>query len=303
MKLARTFVVTLGLAAATAAQAQDPGTLNPKPLPPLANPNAPGTPAKELFGRKREPAPLAARAIGSYARGCVAGATALPVDGETWQVMRLSRNRNWGHPRLISFLERVGKRVPEINGWPGLLVGDMSQPRGGPMLTGHASHQLGLDADVWLTPMPDRRLSREEREMMSATDMVRPDRLDIDPSRWTPKHTALIRAVAREPEVARIFINPGIKKALCREAGSDRAWLSKVRPTFGHNYHFHIRLWCPRGEAGCADQDPPPSGDGCGAELDRWFTHAMRFPKPGKPRPPLTMAQLPAECRQVLAAE
>ena len=303
MKLARTFVVTLGLAAATAAQAQDPGTLNPKPLPPLANPNAPGTPAKELFGRKREPAPLAARAIGSYARGCVAGATALPVDGETWQVMRLSRNRNWGHPRLISFLERVGKRVPEINGWPGLLVGDMSQPRGGPMLTGHASHQLGLDADVWLTPMPDRRLSREEREMMSATDMVRPDRLDIDPSVWTPKHTALIRAVAREPEVARIFVNAGIKRALCREAGGDRGWLTKVRPMFGHNYHFHIRLWCPRGEAGCADQDPPPSGDGCGAELDRWLTQAMRFPKPGKPRPPMTMAQLPAECRQVLVAE
>ncbi|HEX2726019.1 MAG TPA: penicillin-insensitive murein endopeptidase [Beijerinckiaceae bacterium] len=303
MKLARTFAVTLVLAAATAAQAQDPGTLNPKPLPPLANPNAPGTPAKELFGRKREPAPLAARAIGSYARGCVAGATALPVDGQTWQVMRLSRNRNWGHPRLISFLERLGKRVPEINGWPGLLVGDISQPRGGPMLTGHASHQLGLDADVWLTPMPDRRLTREEREMMSATDMVRPDRLDIDPSTWTPRHTALIRAVAGEPEVARIFVNPGIKKALCREAGSDRGWLSKVRPMFGHNYHFHIRLWCPRGEAGCADQDPPPSGDGCGDELDRWFTQAMRFPKPGKPRPPMTMAQLPAECRQVLVAE
>jgi penicillin-insensitive murein endopeptidase len=291
------------LVAATAAQAQDPGTLNPKPLPPLANPNAPGTPAKELFGRKREPAPLAARAIGGYARGCVAGAAALPVDGDTWQVMRLSRNRNWGHPRLIAFLERIGKRVPEINGWPGILVGDISQPRGGPMLTGHASHQLGLDADVWLTPMPDRRLSREEREMMSATDMVRADRLDIDPSAWTSKHTALIRAVAREPEVARIFVNAGIKKALCREAGSDRGWLTKVRPMFGHNYHFHIRLWCPRGEAGCADQDPPPSGDGCDAELDRWFTHAMRFPKPGKPRPPMTMAQLPAECRQVLVAE
>jgi penicillin-insensitive murein endopeptidase len=303
MTLVRAFSFALVLAAATAAHAQDPGTLNPKPLPPLANPDAPGTPAKELFGRKREPAALAARAIGSYARGCVAGATALPVDGDTWQVMRLSRNRQWGHPRLIAFLERVGKRVPGINGWPGILVGDISQPRGGPMLTGHASHQLGLDADVWLTPMPDRRLSREEREMMSATDMVRPDRLDIDPSVWTPKHTALIRAVAREPEVARIFVNAGIKKALCREAGNDRGWLTKVRPMFGHNYHFHIRLWCPRGEAGCADQDAPPSGDGCGAELDRWLTQAMRFPKPGKPRPPMTMAQLPSECRQVLVAE
>ena len=287
---------------ATAAEAQDPGTLTPKPLPPLANPDSPSTPARELFGRKAEPAPLAARAIGGYARGCVAGAVALPIDGPTWQVMRLSRNRNWGHPRLIAFLERVGRKVPEINGWPGLLVGDISQPRGGPMLTGHASHQLGLDADVWLTPMPDRRLSREEREMMSATDMVRPDRLDIDPKVWTPGHTALIRAVAKEPEVARIFVNAAIKKALCREAGGERGWLSKVRPMFGHNYHFHIRLACPRGEEGCADQDPVPAGDGCG-ELDRWFTKEMLFPKPGKPRPPMTMAQLPAECRRVLVAQ
>jgi len=289
--------------AATAAAAQAPGTLSPQPLPALANPGDPATPAKELFGRRTEPAPVAARAIGGYARGCVAGAVALPIDGPAWQVMRLSRNRNWGHPRLIAFLERLGKKVPEINGWPGLLVGDMSQPRGGPMLTGHASHQLGLDADVWLTPMPDRRLSREEREMMSAVDMVRPDQLDIDPSVWTPQHTALIRAVSREPEVARIFINPAIKKAMCREAGGDRAWLSKVRPTWGHNYHFHIRLACPPGEEECADQDPPPSGDGCGADLDRWFTQAMLFPKPGKPRPPMTMAQLPAECRRVLVAQ
>ena len=151
MTLTRALSFALFLAV-SAAQAQDPGTLTPKLLPPLSNPQSPSTAAKELFGRKTEPAPLAARVIGSYARGCMAGGVALPVDGATWQVMRLSRNRNWGHPRLISLLEGVAKKVPEINGWPGLLVGDISQPRGGPMLTGHASHQLGLDADVWLTP-------------------------------------------------------------------------------------------------------------------------------------------------------
>jgi penicillin-insensitive murein endopeptidase len=256
-----------------------------------------------LFGRKTEPAPLSARSIGGYARGCMAGAVALPIDGETWQVMRLSRNRNWGHPNLIAFLERLTKQVPQINGWPGLLVGDIAQPRGGPMITGHASHQIGLDADVWLTPMPDRRLSRAEREGMSATDMVRPDRLDIDPNVWTPQHTALLRALSREPEVARLFVNPAIKKALCREAGGDRAWLTKIRPTFGHNYHFHIRLACPPGEEGCADQDPPPAGDGCGPDLDQWFTEKMLHPKPGPPRPPVTMAQLPPECRKVLVAK
>ena len=300
-RLTAFFAVSFALAASSAL-AQDKGTLERKPLPPLADPGDPRVPAKELFGRKDRPASLKANAIGGYAKGCVAGAVALPFDGANWQVMRLSRNRNWGHPRLVALLERLAKRTPEVNGWPGLLVGDMSQPRGGPMLTGHASHQIGLDADVWLTPMPDRRLSRLEREEMSATNMVGADRLDVDPATWTSAHMRLIRSAAREPEVARLFVNPAIKRALCREAGDDRDWLSKVRPMFGHNYHFHIRLACPAGEAGCADQDPPPRGDGCGAELAGWFTPDMLNPKPGKPRPPMTMAQLPTECGRVLTA-
>lgn len=298
----RCLALTLALLIGGSASAQDKGTLEPKPLPPLSHPDDPATPAKELFGRRDKPAALQARSIGGYARGCVAGAASIPVDGDTWQVMRLSRNRNWGHPHLIGFLQRFASRIPSINGWPGLLVGDISQPRGGPMITGHASHQIGLDADVWLTPMPDRRLSRAEREEMSATNLVREDWLDIDPSVWTPQHAALIKAAAQEKGVARIFVNPAIKKALCREAGQDRAWLTKVRPMFGHNYHFHIRLACPAGDEGCSDQDPPPGGDGCGAELAQWFTPQMLHPKPGKPRPPLTMAQLPSECRRVLAA-
>lgn len=294
--------IALALVIGGSAAAQDKGTLNPKPLAPLANPDDPRLAAKELFGRRTTPADLRPRSIGGYARGCVAGAEAIPVDGENWQVMRLSRNRNWGHPQLIDFLQRFATRLPSVNGWPGLLVGDISQPRGGPMITGHASHQIGLDADIWLTPMPNRRLSRAEREEMSATNMVRDDWLDVDPNRWTPQHTALIRAAAQERGVARIFVNPAIKKALCREAGADRGWLAKVRPMWGHNYHFHIRLACPAGNAGCSDQDPPPGGDGCGTELAGWFTPQMLNPKPGKPRPPLTMAQLPNECRSVLAA-
>src|SRR4029079_16921203 len=107
---------------------------------------------------------MAARSFGTYARGCLAGATALPVNGSAWQVMRLSRNRNWGHPKLIALLERLADDAKEKDGWNGLMVGDISQPRGGPMASGHASHQIGLDADIWLTPMPDHTLSRAERE-------------------------------------------------------------------------------------------------------------------------------------------
>ena len=303
------YVATLLLAAAFAvvdpASAQDKGSVNPQPLPPLAKPDDPATPAKELFGRRTTPANLAARTIGFYAKGCLAGGMALPINGETWQVMRLSRNRNWGHPMLVEFLEKLAAQAPKT-GWRGLLVGDMSQPRGGPMRTGHASHQVGLDADIWLTPMPDRELTRLEREEMSATMVVAEDRRDVDPKVWTPAHLNVIRAAAKEPQVNRIFVNAAIKKALCREAGSDRGWLGKVQPWWGHDYHFHVRLHCPAGEHECTPQPPRPADDGCGKELDHWFTEAILHPKPSpippKEKPPMRMAELPAACRQVLMA-
>src|SRR5271165_2032718 len=205
----------LGIVCATAfaALAQDRGTLESKPLPPLEHPNDPKLAAKELFARKLKPTAGPAHSIGSYVKGCIAGAEALPINGDTWQVMRLSRNRNWAHPEMVALLERLSAKVHKVAGWPGLLVGDMSQPRGGPMITGHASHQIGLDADVWLTPMPNHVLSRAEREEMSAVMMVRPDRLDIDRKVWTPGQMAIIHAAADEPQVERIFVNPAIKKA------------------------------------------------------------------------------------------
>jgi penicillin-insensitive murein DD-endopeptidase len=288
--------------AAPQAWAQDKGTLDPQPLPPLLHPDDPKTPAKELFGRRTTPTDAPAKSIGFYAKGCLAGGVALPINGETWQVMRLSRNRNWGHPDLIQFIERLSENAAKV-GWPGLLVGDMSQPRGGPMRTGHASHQIGLDADIWFTPMPDRELTPQEREEMSATDVVAANRLDVDPKIWTPQHAALIKATAEDPEVERVFVNAAIKKALCREAGSDRAWLQKVRPWWGHDYHFHVRLVCPADDHECTGQPASPPGDGCGKELDYWFTDAVLHPKPtAPPEHAMTLAQLPAACRQVLLA-
>jgi penicillin-insensitive murein DD-endopeptidase len=309
------FVTALGpaLAQDVPAPAQDtdtrdptpPGSLDPKPLPPLANPNSPTTPAKQLFGRKTEPLAGPARSIGGYADGCLAGGVALPITGPNWQVMRLSRNRNWGNPVLIEFLERLGNNAKKV-GWNGLLIGDMAQPRGGPMITGHASHQIGLDADIWFNPMPDHVLTREEREFNGATDMVAESGLDVDPKVWSHGRTELIKTVAEDPAVTRIFVNAAIKKAMCREAGSDRDWLAKVRPWWGHAEHFHIRIACPADSPQCKGQPPVPEGDGCGHAMDYWFTDGVLHPKPppvpAAPRPGPTLAALPKECKQVVMA-
>jgi len=300
------------LAGAVPALAQDnaadrldptpPGTLNPQPLPPLAHPDAPGTPAKELFGRKATPLPGPALPIGSYADGCLAGAVELPISGPSWQVMRLSRNRNWGTPRLVQFIERLGGNANK-DGWNGLLIGDMSQPRGGPMISGHASHQIGLDVDIWFTPMPDHVLSREEREFDGAVTMVAPDLVDVDAKVWTPAHMAVVRAAAEDAAVTRVFVNAAIKKQMCADAGSDRGWLAKVRPWWGHAEHFHVRLACPPDDRQCKDQPPVPQGDGCGHALDFWFKESTLHPvRPTTPPKPLTLAGLPAACKKVVMA-
>ncbi len=268
------------------------------------------TPAKVLFGKRRAPANLRARAFGTYNRGCLAGAKAMAINGRSWQVMRLSRNRNWGHPTLIAYLEKLANDVTTKDRWPGLLIGDLAQPRGGPMLSGHASHQLGLDADIWLMPMPGRELSRTEREKMTAMSMLRKDKKRINHRVWKPGHVRIIKRAASDPRVARIFVHPVIKRELCRASkGEKRPWLRKVRPWWGHHYHFHVRLKCPPGSGNCRNQNAPPAGDGCGAEISLWLKR-MFGPKPKvkkKPTPPpkkriVTVNDLPKQCRTVLYA-
>src|SRR5262245_17504509 len=267
-----------------------------------------GPAAKELFGAVKAPAPMAARSIGFYAKGCLAGASALPVDGPTWQAMRLSRNRNWGHPELVALVEKLANDAKALDGWPGLLVGDLSQPRGGPMLSGHASHQVGLDADIWLTPMPDRRLSAQEREDLAATSMLAEDKISVNPKLWTEAHVRLIKRAASYPTVERVLVHPAIKKALCEATAKDKdsSWQNTVRPIWGHYYHFHIRIACPKGRTYCEAQAHPAQEDGCGKEVADWIALVQRPPSPpgppSPPKPPLTLEQLPAACKGVLAS-
>ncbi len=264
----------------------------------------PDQPAKELFAARRLPTIGAAIAIGYYPKGCLAGGVELPINGPTWQVMRLSRNRNWGHPNLVNYVKKFSQRVAKTAKWPGILVGDLSQPRGGPMLTGHLSHQIGLDVDVWFTPMPDRELTRQEREEWSAINVVAADWKELNRELWKPQHVDFIKAATQAPEVERVLVNAAIKKELCKVAGADREWLAKVRPFYGHHDHIHVRLSCPAGAANCKKQPPIPGDEDCGAGLDSWFTEKARTPR----KPPLVMKQmmvsdLPAECKTVLDAK
>lgn len=263
-------------------------------------------PAKELFGAARKGTATRSASFGSYAKGCLAGAEKLPETGPTWQAMRLSRNRNWGHPELIDFVKKLSRKAAAQPGWKGLYVGDLSQPRGGPMLTGHRSHQIGLDADIWMLPPKRLNLSASEREGISSISTRRSKGAYVNKN-WTRAHHEIIKAAAKDKRVARIFVFPGAKVQMCKDAKGDRRWLRKIRPWWGHHYHFHVRLACPKGVKGCANQSPPPAGDGC-KDAEKWvqdILHPKPAPKPSKPRKPrgpLTLKDLPSQCGPVLSS-
>lgn len=261
--------------------------------------------ANRLFGAHTTATSEAPEVYGSYARGCGDGFQALAETGPTWQAMRLSRNRYWGHPELIEYIQDLSRQAARI-GWNGLYVGDMSQPRGGPMLTGHASHQIGLDADIWMLPPQRLNLSRAERESISSISMRRANGAYVNSS-WTRQHHEIIKAAAKDPRVARIFVFPGAKVQMCADEKGDKSWLRKVRPWWGHHYHFHVRLNCPKGSNGCVNQAPPPAGDGC-ADAQQWVRNILNPPppdpnaKPAKPKPQITLGSLPAQCTSVLSS-
>jgi penicillin-insensitive murein DD-endopeptidase len=257
--------------------------------------------AQPEWGKTTAPAPGAVRVFGSYTNGCIAGARSLPPEGPGHQVVRMSRNRYFGHPETIDYLLNFGRRVAGAQ--LGIaLIGDMSQPRGGPMAFGHASHEIGLDADIWfrlnLPPLP-----RIERENLDLPSMVNPATHRVDPKRFTDNQAELIRFAAMDPRVGRIFVNPAIKLALCERPWVDRSWLRLIRPWHGHDAHFHIRLNCPADQPGCVPQDPPPPGDGCGEDLASWLRKPVPAPQPSRKehvRPTPSPPAMPAACPAVL---
>ncbi len=265
--------------------------------------------ARHYFGAATSGSGGDGEAIGFYSNGCLAGSEQLAESGPTWQSMRLSRNRNWGHPELIDYVEGLSAQVAASTSWEGLYVGDMSQPRGGPMLTGHASHQVGLDADIWMYPPERLDLSATEREELSSINVRSQNGAWINEN-WTADHAEVLRLAASDERVARIFVTTGVKVWLCRNVTGDRSWLGRIRPAAGHNYHFHVRLNCPAGDRNCQNQ-PMPEGDGC-AEAEARAAAILNPPPPGPPdttppeeAPPsgnrVALGQIPQQCLSLIS--
>ena len=270
----------------------------------LTSPVAANPLAKELFGAETRGSPHKPAPFGGYSTGCIAGAAQLPETGPTWQAMRLGRNRNWGHPEAIAFVERLSAHAATLPGWSGLYVGDISQPRGGPMLTGHASHQSGLDIDIWMRPATRLDLSRGARETLSSISVRRAEGAYVNEN-WT-------RRITRS-EAGGLGPGGGADLRLPRRQGADvprrdrRPGLAeKDQAVVGASLPFSRAAQLPAGAAACEDQTPPPAGDGC-ADAAQWVANILNPPPPDPNAPPpaprreLVLADLPRQCAQILS--
>jgi penicillin-insensitive murein endopeptidase len=252
-----------------------------------------------VWSDKRTPFPGPSRSIGKPAAGCLAGAESLPFDGPGYQVIRISRNRYFGNPATVRFVEDLGAKAKAAE-LADFYVGDMSLPRGGPMPNGHASHETGIDVDIWDNLDPKPVLAPQDRETVPLPSMLAANGKALDPAQFSTRQVTLLKLAATDPRVDRIFVNPVIKRALCQgefsAAVGDRSWLHRLRPWYGHDDHFHVRLTCPEGSPDCVRQAPVPAGDGCDASLAWWFQPHQPQPQTGAPRPPV----LPAACQKLI---
>jgi penicillin-insensitive murein DD-endopeptidase len=243
-----------------------------------------------------------AQVIGMPWDGCIAGATRLPWRGAGYEVLRPEEHRTFGDSETVHFVERLGREA-HAAGLPMFYVGDMAQPRGGPMPAYHVSHQTGVDVDIYLTLQTDPHLSLAARETLEPPIMVKHDQSAIDPTRFGPGQVELLRLAASDPAVNRIFVNPAIKRALCEGYGGagrgDRSWLHRVRPWYGHEAHFHVRLNCPADSPLCENQPPIPPGDDCEPAIFAWWSQELSKPKTAVP-PPHVPAPLPAACTALM---
>jgi murein endopeptidase len=167
-------------------------------------------------------------AVGRTNAGRLVNGVQLPSEGEhffTWDPIHdTTPNRPWRRhatDRLIRVLLRVVGEFRAANpGAPRIGIGDLSRPRGGSFgarygAPGHASHQNGLDADVYYP-----RIDRRERGPAGVAQVDRALAQDLA--------DRFVRAGAK-------FVFVGLRVRL---RGPRRI----VQPIPLHENHMHVRI-------------------------------------------------------------
>jgi murein endopeptidase len=229
----------------------DPGVTVPAASPPPVAPALPAPaaaaaprPAPLAAPPRRRVAPRASRAVGRPWRGRLVNGVELPAVGQdhlTWDPIRKRvpnrAGRRWGTAKLIATIDGVLAAYhlahPDA---PQVLVGDLSRPHGGVFDErfgglGHASHQNGLDVDVYY-PRADGALRAPWRA----------DQID----------RALSQALVDG------FVRAGAQLVFVGTRTGLRGPRKVVEVIAHHNDHLHVRIRPPR--TGSSSPLPGPAG-------------------------------------------
>lgn len=238
----------------------------------------------------KEPTNKNPRIYGTYFAGCMDGGIRLPKKGIGFFLGGVHDNRAYGQPELINYIKTVSKIVSDTTNQT-LIIGDLSSPRGGPApiwSSLHQSHQSGLDVDIWFRAAKKSENPSKIKQVL----MLNSNRDAVNRQYWSEDNVRILKKAASFDEVDRIFVNPVIKRELCSQHAGE-PWIGKIRGWWGHAEHFHVRLKCPENSPDCKMQQPLKEGDGCGEELDWWFSEDA---KSGGKKEPRKYPDLPKEC-------
>ncbi len=205
--------------------------------------------------------------VGYYSNGSIRNSVKLPDSGPGYIKLFLHRDRAWGTQEMIDLLiHSAGAMNKKFPGMDRLQVGDVSKHDGGDVTDLHSSHQNGLDVDLtyYRVNLVEQRPSQING---FAENMVIRNRIskNFDGARnWE-----FIKKLHESGDVQRIFVDPVIKKEICRQARLKKELvrfddiLRSIRPYANHADHMHVRLRCPRDARDCTSQEDPPAGTGC----------------------------------------
>jgi murein endopeptidase len=214
------------LAIAAASLAMAVGLIAPEPGDPPTATAAPRAPHHHEPIEWRQPIPLGTPEAGSLRRGVL-----LPAEGRNWVSWdpilkrRPSREwRRWGTDTLVRTTLRIMRDyAADHPNAPRVAIGDLSRPFGGDFgprfgYIGHATHQNGLDIDVYY-PRTDRSVRPPETpadvDLRLAQDLV---------DRWV------------EAGAETVYVGPSL--GLTGPPGV-------VVPLVNHDNHLHARLPMP----------------------------------------------------------
>lgn len=206
------------------------------------------------------------QALGFYSNGSLENASHTGDSSPDFVKLFLWRDRAWSTFDMSTILQTTAASVHALHpDGERMQIGDIAQKVGG-FLSGHASHQNGLDADVAYF----RKDHHEQDPAVNGFAYIYVQKGGVlDPVFDVARNWDAYKAIADTGRLDRIFMDPVIKRGFCAyakttgELESRKELLRRLRPLENHQDHFHVRITCPIDSPKCQAQLPPPEGDGC----------------------------------------